>query len=97
MNYLTKQDRKDYRCWVRPNSKSSHQHRNFFWGYTEENTEAIAPAEEEDQSGQSTYRKNSKNEILSVTLTTVNQAENVTAAKLIQTFWETISIKVNCN
>ena len=55
-------------------------------------TEEVAPAEKE--TGQDYFRKN-KDNILELTLTTVNLPENVYAAELIRQFWQNVGIKVN--
>ena len=51
--------------------------------------------ETNDSSSQEIFRKNKDNEILAVTLTTVNQPENTKAAELIKQAWEKIGVKVD--
>ncbi|MFA6382182.1 MAG: ABC transporter substrate-binding protein [Candidatus Buchananbacteria bacterium] len=57
-------------------------------------TEENLPAEQKDQNPPPFYRKN-KDVILELTLTTVNQPENVKDAEIIRDFWQNIGVKVN--
>lgn len=67
----------------------------------EENADATSTTtpeitdEEKPEITQEIFRKNSDDEILELTLTTVNQPENVKAAELVKQSWEEIGVKVN--
>ncbi len=58
--------------------------------------ETAKPTKDLQDSTQSFYRQKGET-ILELTLTTVNQSENVKAAGLIKDFWQAVGVKVNLN
>ena len=61
---------------------------------TATSTDLVEPDANNQKPEQEFYRRKG-DAILEITLTTVNQPENVTAAELVQTFWQNIGVKVN--